>query len=135
EKENLGDVIVRKRAGVKRLGRPCINVAAKKAFVILHFRNGGAGPWVRVAEDRMRPGLAFEKISALSPGDFEDRVGEGEAVGTPARVSEMLPPRQSDRVRRNPAEVGLLSSRVAAPGRHHESDEQLVQHDCVLAKW
>src|SRR5215471_8088511 len=83
----------------------------------------------------MCAGFAFEEISALSPGDFEDRIGEYEPVGASAGVSEMLSPRQSDRVGGNPAEVTLLGSRVPAPGRHRERNEKLVQHHSVLAKW
>jgi len=74
------------------------------------------------------------KISALSFRDFENGVGEDETVGTSARLSEVLPPGQSNGVGGNPAKLALLGSWIAAGGPNHERDEQLVEGDGMFPK-
>src|SRR5712692_8329729 len=134
EEQNLRNVVVRVRASVECLGGAGIDVAAKVALVVLDFRNRGARLWASRARDWVRPHLAFEEQSPFSAGNFKNGIGQDKAVWRGASVPEVLLPRKSNRIGRNPAELSLPGARIAAAGRHDERNVQLVEHDGVLTK-
>src|SRR5215472_14939492 len=49
-------------------------------------------------------------------------------------MSEMVSPRQSNRIEGHPAKFGLFGSRIAAAWPNHERDDQLVECDGMLPK-